>query len=107
MKILPKSGSKWRFIFSIFIAFWLLKFIFSLISEMEGDVHEYSGAARGFPYPYLGDVEFYIVTPAIFLFLNLMAFVFLNKFPKWIFIAFIALQFFIFIILLFLSSGGI
>ena len=101
----PAKGSKRRLAFGLFLVVWFLKFIFGLIAARHAP--SYPDAVRGFPFPYMGDMEFYVVIPAVFVVLNLLMFVFANKLPKWLAIIVAVLQIFILLILLFLGTGGI
>ena len=101
------KGSKRRLVFFLFLIVWLLKFIFGLIAATGRHAPSYPDAVRGFPSPYIGDVEFYVVIPAAFVVLNLLIFVFASKLPKWLAIIAASLQIFLLLALLFFSTGGI
>lgn len=103
----PAKGSKRRLAFVLLLVVWFLKFIFGLVSATEQHAPSYPDAVRGFPYPYMGDVEFYVVIPAAFVALNLLMIVFASKLPKWLAILVAALQMFSLLVLLFLGAGGI
>lgn len=102
---LPAKAAKRRLVFVLLLVVWSLKFIFGLIAATRRDTPSYPDAVRGFPY--IGDVEFYVVIPALFVVLNLLMFAYVSKVPKWLAIVVATLQIFVLLILLFFSTGGI
>lgn len=101
------NGSKRRLAFILLLVVWLLKFIFGLTAAIGQRTPNYPNAVRGFPFQYIGEIEFYVVIPAMFALVNFLMFVFANKIPKWISIVVAALQLLLLLILLLLSTGGI
>src|SRR5580658_7755560 len=101
----PAKGAKRRLAFGLFLVVWLLKCIFGLIAVIRRLAPSYPDAVRGFPY--IGDVEFYVVIPAAFVVLNFLMFAFASRLPKWFAIIVAVLQIVVLLILLFLSTGGI
>lgn len=103
----PAKGSKRRLAFALLLVVWFLKFIFGFIAATGRNTPSYPDAVRGFPSPYMGDIEFYVVIPAGFALLNLLMFVFASKLPKWLAIVAVVLQVFLLLILLLLGTGGV
>jgi hypothetical protein len=86
------SGSKRRLVIVLFLAAWLLKLISGLIDVSRRHVPSYPDAIRG--WPNIGQMEFYVVIPLVFVVLNLLMFVFASKLPKWLVILLLVLQVF-------------
>lgn len=103
----PAKGSKRRLAFALLFVVWFLKFIFGFIAAKGGHAPSYPDAVRGFPNPYMGDMEFYVAMPATFAVLNVLMLIAASKIPKWLAIVVGTLQIFTLLILLFFSSGGV
>lgn len=103
----PVKIYKRRLVFVLLLVTWFLKFIFGLIAATDRHAVSYPTALRGFPYPYMGDVEFYVVFPAALVVLNVLLIAFASKLPKWLVNITAALQIFLLLILLLFSTGGI
>lgn len=101
------KGSKRRLAFVLLLLVWLLKFILGLMAAIGQRTPNYPDAVRGFPSPYIGDMGFYVVIPAMFVLLNFLMFVFANKSPKWVAIVVAVLQILLLLTLLLFSAGGI
>jgi hypothetical protein len=89
----------------MFLGVWLLKLILGVVDVTRRHVPSYPDAVRGSPD--IGQMEFYVVIPSVFVVLNLLMFVFASKLPKWLAIIVSVPQVFILLILLFFSTGGI
>lgn len=107
MRNVRSKGVKRRLAFAFFLTVWLLKSILGFIAAVIGNSPEYPDAVRGFPHPYMGDMEFYVVAPAMFALLNLLMFALASKIPKWVAIVFVVVQMFMWVVLLLLGTGGI
>lgn len=99
------SGSKRRLVIVLFLVVWLLKLIAGLIDVSRRHVPSYPDAVRG--WPNIGQMEFYVVIPLVFVVLNLLMLALANKLPKWFVILLLVLQGFSLLMLLFFSGGGI
>lgn len=106
MKV-PVRGAKRRLAFAVLLSVWFMKLIFGLIGATWQHAPSFPDAVRGFPYPHMSDMEFYVVMPALFVALNLIMLVFAKKIPKWLAIIAAVLQVFLLLVLLFLGAGGI
>jgi hypothetical protein len=105
MKNMPAKGSKRRLIFAIFLGVWLFKLILGAIDVTGRHVPSYPDAVRGSPD--IGQMEFYVVIPSVFVVLNLLLFVFANRLPEWLAVVIAALQICLLLVLLFFSASGI
>ena len=103
----PAKGSKRRLAFVLLLVVWGIKFVLGLIAAVGQQAPIYPDAVRGLPYPYMSEMEFYVVMPAAFVALNFLLFVFARKLPKWLAIIVAVLQVFALLVLLFFSTGGI
>jgi hypothetical protein len=106
MKNVP-AGSKRRLVFVLFLVVWFLKFILGLTAATRPDAPSYPDAVRGFPSPYIGDIGFYVVIPAVFVVLNVLIFVFARKLPKWLAVIVAVAQTILLLMFLLFSTGGI
>lgn len=103
----PAKGSKRRLAFVLLLVVWVLKFIFGFIAATGRHALGYPDAVRGFPSPYMGDIEYYVIIPAVFVVLNLLMAIFASRLPNWLVIIFTALQIFSLLAILFFSTGGV
>lgn len=102
-----KHGSIRGLASALLFVIWFLKALLGLIAMIGERNASYSNAIRGFPHPYMGDFEYYVILPAMFAALNLLVLLFPGSFPRWLVLALMALQLFALFVLLFLGSGGI
>lgn len=102
---LPPKGAKRRLAFVLLLVVWFLKCILGLLAAISPNTPSYPDAVRASPH--IGDIEFYVVLPAVFVALNLLMYVYASKLPKWLAIIVVVLQIFLLLLLVLLGTGGI
>ena len=102
----PARGAKRRLAFFSFLVVWFLKSIGGLIVAINPKAPRYPDSIRVLP-PYIGDIEFYVVFPAVLALLNFLMFAFARKIPKSLAIVVVALQIILLLVLLFAGTGGV
>ena len=107
MKTQPNKGLKRKTAFFFLFVFWLIGFAGGLKSTIQGPRFVYPDAVKGFPHPYLTDLEYYVVFPGLISALNLLLLFFAAKIPKLVAILLMVSQITIIIYLIFLSGGGL
>lgn len=100
-------GAKRRLAFFILAVCWGIKLLIGFIGAIGSGATIYPDATKGFPSPYMGDVEFYLMIPAAFVFMNLLMCLLSRRLPKWFAASIAALEGLLLLTILLFSTGGI
>lgn len=101
------AGGRRRLAFFLLTLVWLGMLIMGTISFFSVPEHNYPGAVKSFPYPYLTDFEFRVVVPGLFFGLNLLSAFAPRRIPALLAILSCALQSMLLLFIVLLTSGGV
>jgi len=99
-------GAKRRLAFVLLAVGWGVKLLIGLTGALRSNAINYPDAIRGFPFPYMGDDDFYIKLPAVFVFMNLLLFVAARRLPKWLAGSIVAIEGILLLVILIFTTGG-
>ncbi len=100
-------GMKRRVASSLLFIFWSLAFMSGVKSNLLESSVIYPDAIRGFPYPYMTDIEYYIFLPGFMSILNLAMVFFSSKIPKSLAMILSIGQILLIVFLFILGGGGV
>lgn len=101
----PARGAKRRLAFALFLIVWLVKLMLGLGDAMTRHVPDDPHAVEASPY--LGQIEFYVVIPSVFVAVNVFLFLFARKIPGFVVLVLLAFQLLVLFALLFFGAGGV